>query len=100
MISFQLTPEQEELRARIRELAARELAPTAAARDEREEFPRSVFDAQAGAGLGGLPIPAEYGGGGRPFFDYILALEEIGKVDSSQVLVLASHLAPASCILA
>jgi acyl-CoA dehydrogenase len=98
-MDFQLTPEQDDLRARIRAFAEAELAPTVAARDEAQTFDRPIWEAQARAGLAGLAVPAEYGGAGHSFFDYILALEEVGKVESAQVLVLASHAAPITCIL-
>ena len=90
---FHFTPEQEELRARVRASAEAELAPTVKDRDERQVCERAVWDALARAGLAGLAVPPEYGGEGRSFFDYILALEEVGKVESAQVLILASHAA-------
>jgi alkylation response protein AidB-like acyl-CoA dehydrogenase len=86
-MDFTLTPEQEDLRTRVRAFAEAELAPTIKERDERQVCERAVWDAEARAGLAGLAVPPEYGGGGHSFFDYILALEEIGKVESAQVLV-------------
>jgi butyryl-CoA dehydrogenase len=58
-----------------------------------------VFDKCVEVGLAGLPFPEDYCGGGGSMLDYIIALEEIGRVESAQVLVLASHLAPMTCIL-
>jgi alkylation response protein AidB-like acyl-CoA dehydrogenase len=98
-MDFNLTPQQIELRTRIRQFAEKELQPTVAERDDAGRFDRWVFDKCVEAGLAGLPFPVEYCGGGRTLLDYIIALEEIGRVESAQVLVLASHLAPMTCIL-
>lgn len=98
-MDFNLTPRQIELRNRIRTFAERELGPTVAERDEAGVFDRWVFDKCVEAGLAGLPFPEEYCGAGGSLLDYIIALEEIGRVESAQVLVLASHLAPMTCIL-
>jgi butyryl-CoA dehydrogenase len=98
-MDLNLTHRQIELRNRIRTFAEKKLGPTVAARDEAGTFDRWVFDACVEAGLAGLPFPEEYGGGGGSLLDYIIALEEIGRVESAQVLVLASHLSPMTCIL-
>jgi acyl-CoA dehydrogenase len=98
-MDFKLSPQQIELRSRIRQFAEKELQTTVAERDDAGRFDRWVFDKCVEAGLAGLPFPVEYCGGGRTLLDYIIALEEIGRVESAQVLVLASHLAPMTCIL-
>lgn len=97
-MDFNLSPQQIELRNRIRTFAERELAPTVSQRDEAGTFDRWVFDKCAEAGLAGLLFPEAYCGGGGRLLDYIIALEEIGRVESAQVLVLASHIAPMTCI--
>ncbi|MDQ3707643.1 MAG: acyl-CoA dehydrogenase family protein [Chloroflexota bacterium] len=98
-MDFNLTPKQIELRNRIRNFAERELAPTVSERDEAGRFDRWVFDKCVEAGLAGLPFPESYCGAGGSILDYIIALEEIGRVESAQVLVLASHVAPMTCLL-
>ena len=98
-MDFNLNPRQKELRNRVRAFAERELSPTVSQRDEAGTFDRWVFDKCVEAGLAGLPFPEAYCGGGGSLVDYIIALEEIGRVESAQVLVLASHLAPMTCIL-
>jgi acyl-CoA dehydrogenase len=95
---FTLTPQQQKLRDRVRAWAEAELAPTVKDRDERQVCERAVWDAAARAGLAGLAVPPEYGGEGRSFFDYILALEAVGQVESAQVLILASHAAMITCV--
>jgi butyryl-CoA dehydrogenase len=98
-MDLNLTPHQIELKNRIRAFAERELQPTVAERDDAGTFDRWVFDKCVEAGLAGLPFPTEYCGGGGSLLDYIIALEEIGRVESAQVLVLASHVAPMTCII-
>jgi butyryl-CoA dehydrogenase len=98
-MDFNLSPDQMDLRNRIRAFAERELAPTVSERDDAGTFDRWVFDKCVEAGLAGLPFPKDYRGGGGSLLDYIVALEEIGRVESAQVLVLASHLAPMTCIM-
>ncbi|MEO8285604.1 MAG: acyl-CoA dehydrogenase family protein [Chloroflexota bacterium] len=98
-MDFNLTPAQIELRNRVRLFAERELAPTVSERDEAGQFDRWVFDKCVEAGLAGLPFPKKYCGGGGSLLDYVIALEEIGRVESAQVLVLASHVAPMTCII-
>jgi butyryl-CoA dehydrogenase len=97
-MDLNLTHQQIELRNRIRKFAETELGPTVSERDAAGTFDRWVFDMCVEAGLAGLPFPTEHGGGGGSLLDYIIALEEIGRVESAQVLVLASHLAPMTCI--
>jgi butyryl-CoA dehydrogenase len=98
-MDFNLNSHQVDLRNRIRAFAERELAPSVSERDDAGTFDRWVFDKCVEAGLAGLPFPREYCGGGGSLLDYIIALEEIGRVESAQVLVLASHLAPMTCIM-
>lgn len=98
-MDFNLNTHQIELRNRIRAFAERELQPTVAARDDAGTFDRWVFDKCVEAGLAGLPFPEAYCGGGGNMLDFIVALEEIGRVESAQVLVLASHIAPMTCLL-
>jgi alkylation response protein AidB-like acyl-CoA dehydrogenase len=60
-----------------RELAAEQVAPHAAAMEERGEFPREVFRTLGKAGLLGLPYPEAHGGGGQPHEVYLQVVEEL-----------------------
>jgi alkylation response protein AidB-like acyl-CoA dehydrogenase len=78
-----LTEDQETFRKTVEDFARQVVAPVAAAHDESGEFPYAVI-AQAGQlGLFGLPFPEEYGGMGGDYLALCLALEELGRVDSS-----------------
>ena len=74
---FELTPEQQELRAGARELARSFSDDYWAERDEKGEFPWEFYEAFAKNGWLGIAIPEQYGGGGLGIFEASLLLEEI-----------------------
>jgi len=78
-MSFPLTPEQEALRARARELADTVFAERAARWDATEEYPWDNVKDLATAGFMGMTIPAAHGGGERPLLDVVLVIEEIAR---------------------
>jgi alkylation response protein AidB-like acyl-CoA dehydrogenase len=73
------------------EFAHSEIKPGAAERDEKEEFTLDLFYKMAGQGLTGLPWPKEYGGAGGDYLTYIIAVEELSKVDASAGITLSTH---------
>lgn len=82
-LCFDLSPEQEAIRATCREFADREVAPAAAVHDRREEFPYQVVAKMGELGLFGLPYPESVGGAGADFVSYLLALEEVSRADAA-----------------
>ncbi|HVM19905.1 MAG TPA: acyl-CoA dehydrogenase family protein [Egibacteraceae bacterium] len=82
-LSFELTPEQEELKRVVRQFAQDKIAPRAEEMNARKEFPTDLVQEMGALGLFGLPFPEEYGGSGGTFLDLCLAIEEIGRVDQS-----------------
>ncbi|HUX46243.1 MAG TPA: acyl-CoA dehydrogenase [Terracidiphilus sp.] len=88
---FVLTEEQELLRREIQEFAAREVAPHVMAWDEASEFPLATVKKLGEMGLLGVIVPAEYGGAGLTYVDYVLAIEELSAVDGSLGLTMAAH---------
>jgi alkylation response protein AidB-like acyl-CoA dehydrogenase len=90
-MDFQLSEEQRRLKALVRDLAEKEFAPKAAAWDEAGEVDLGEVAARLrDVGLLGMTIPEEYGGSGRPFLDFILALEELARVAYPPAFVLLS----------
>ena len=97
-MDFELTNEQKTLRQTVREFAVAELQPGAARRDKTGEFPWGEVKKLQQLGLFGLILPGEYGGGGRDFVSYVLAIEELAKVDASVTITLLAHTLCASHI--
>ncbi|AIF52715.1 acyl-CoA dehydrogenase [Pelosinus sp. UFO1] len=95
-MNFVLTQEQEDIRKMVRAFAEKSVAPTAAERDEKEYFPRDIFDQMGELGILGLPYPEEYGGAGSDFLSYSIAVEEISRVCASTGIGLSVHVSLAS----
>lgn len=82
-MDFQLDPRDLEIRDRAREFARTELLPHARRCDEEGVFDRSRVPLLGEAGLIGGPLPHGCGGGSWSMVQWVLALEELGAVDSS-----------------
>jgi alkylation response protein AidB-like acyl-CoA dehydrogenase len=90
-MNFALPEEQELLRRTVRDFAAREIAPGAAARDEAARFPSELIPKIAGLGLFGINIPQDYGGAGFDALSGAIVIEEIARADAAVALMIASH---------
>src|SRR5277367_638431 len=88
MVSFQLTPEQQDLRDSVAQFARDVVAPVIGGYYERGAFPYAIVATMGKMGLFGLPFPEEYGGMGGDYFALCLALEELARVDSSVAITL------------
>jgi alkylation response protein AidB-like acyl-CoA dehydrogenase len=88
MIDFRLGEEYEALRKTVHDFAQNEVAPVIGGFYEREEFPYDLVAQMGRMGLFGLPFPEEFGGMGGDYFALCLALEELGRVDSSIAVTL------------
>ncbi len=84
-----LTDAQKHFRREIEQFAAEHVAPEAAAIDESGEFPRTLVKAAAHAGLMGVTIPKEWGGAGRDYVSYAVALEAIAKASAVLAVIAA-----------
>ena len=90
-MDFDLTPEQQEVRALARDFAEREVAPVIARYDEAHEFPHEILKRLAGTGLLGALVPEEYGGAALDYVSYALAVEELNRVDASVGITMWAH---------
>jgi short-chain 2-methylacyl-CoA dehydrogenase len=88
MLDYRLDEEHEELRKTVGEFARDVVAPVIGDLYERGEFPYDIVARMGQMGLFGLPVPEEYGGMGGDYFAVCLALEELGRVDSSVAITL------------
>lgn len=85
------TEEQQQLRKEIRDFAAREIAPNVMRWDEASEFPVELVKQLGQMGLMGIIFPQEYGGSGLGYVEYMIAIEELSRVDGSIGIIVASH---------
>jgi alkylation response protein AidB-like acyl-CoA dehydrogenase len=91
LVAFGLTEEQEQLRREVRAFAEREVAPHVSEWDEKSEFPHKVVKKLGEMGLMGVIFPEELGGAGMGYVEYVLAVEELSRVDGSVGIIVASH---------
>ena len=78
-----LTDEQQSFRALARDFLDREAVPHRVEWDRRESVDLAILPKMADVGFFGLTIPEEYGGLGGDYVTYVLAMEELGRADSS-----------------
>jgi len=97
---FALNEEERSVRDTAREFAQRELAPTAAQRDEEERYDRGLFTRMGELGLTAIPYPEELGGAGLSYFAWALACEEIAVADMGMAVSLSVHVLSQLCIYA
>src|SRR5437867_10347841 len=86
---LELTPEQRAFKASAEKFARDVVAQRAAFIDKSGEFPSDVIRAAADAGLCGITIPKIWGGGGRDYVSYALAIEAIAKASATVAVSLA-----------
>jgi alkylation response protein AidB-like acyl-CoA dehydrogenase len=82
-MNFDLTPDQENLQARVREFAQGEVAPIAEKLDRDGEFPTALFKKLGDLGVMSIPFEEKYGGMGLGVFEAVLAIEEVARADQS-----------------
>src|SRR5436190_14079823 len=90
-MNFDLTDEQTNIQRLARDFAQQEVKPVAEELDRTKSFPYEIVAKLAELGLMGMPFPEEYEGAGADNLSYALALEELGRVDSSVAITVASH---------
>ncbi|MEW2499069.1 acyl-CoA dehydrogenase family protein [Amycolatopsis sp. NPDC047767] len=84
---YQLAEEHEELRAAVRALAEKEIAPYAADVDENERFPTEALEALNKSGFNAVHIGEEYDGQGADAVGACIVIEEVARVDASASLI-------------
>ena len=90
-MNFDLTEEQIMIRETVRDFAEREIKPVAKELDEKAEFSYDLTKKMGELGLFGMYLPEKYGGQGLDILSYIIAVEEIARIDGSQAATLAAH---------
>jgi len=88
-MDFQLTEEQEMVRRMAADFARTELLSGVIERDEKEQFPWEQIRKMAGLGLMGMMVSPDYGGSGMDTVSYVLAIDEISRIDASAAVCMS-----------
>ncbi len=88
-MDFKLSEEQILIRDSARDFAERELLPGVIERDEKQGFPPELIKKMAELGFLGMMVDPKYGGGGLDMLSYVLAVEEISKIDASASVIMS-----------
>lgn len=83
--------EQNLLKETIRKFAEEEIKPFVTELDDKEEFSYEISAKMAELGLFGAYLPEKYGGSALDYVSYIIAVEELARIDSSQAATIAAH---------
>ena len=90
-MNFDITEEQQFIRESVRDFAEREIKPIAKELDDKQEFSYELTKKMGEIGLFGMIVSEEYGGQGLDYLSYIIAVEELARVDASQAATIAAH---------
>ena len=82
-MQFQLSEEHLMIQKAARDFAINECLPGVIERDELQKFPKEQIEKLADLGFMGMMVKPEYGGSGMDTISYVLAMEEISKIDAS-----------------
>lgn len=88
-MDFQLSEEHIAVRDAARDFAQNVLKPGVIERDEKQQFPTEEIKQLGELGFMGMMVDPKYGGGGMDTISYVLAMEEISKVDASTSVVMS-----------
>jgi len=90
MPNYDLTETQQEMRRSVREFAEEVIKPQAIELDEKEEFSIEIARRMGELGLLGVTVAEEYGGAGLDYLCYVIAVEELARVDGSHAATIAA----------
>ena len=88
-MDFSLNSDQESFVARARTFARERVQPAAAHIDEAGEYPRALVAEAATLGLMGVNIPVQFGGAGRDYVTYALAMEAVSHASATLAVILS-----------
>lgn len=90
-MEFTYSREQQMVKKMLKEFAETEIAPISEEIDEKAEYPYETVARLGELGVMGMPFPQEYGGAGTDYLTYIMAVEELSKVDASHGVIVQTH---------
>ena len=83
--------EHDLIRRTVRDFAEKEIRPLARELDDKQQFSVELTQKMGEIGLFGMVVPTKYGGHGFDTLSYIIAVEELARIDSSQAATVAAH---------
>lgn len=90
-MNFEFTAEQQDLRNTVRDFAENEIAPHVMEWDEASCFPMQTIKELGRLGMLGMIFPPELNGAGMGYIEYVIAIEELSRVDGSVGIIVAAH---------
>jgi alkylation response protein AidB-like acyl-CoA dehydrogenase len=90
-LNYDLPEEAEMMRDTVRRFAEEVIKPKARELDEKQEFSPEITKQMGELGLFGFCVPEEYGGNGIGYVPYMVAVEELARIDGSQAITVAAH---------
>jgi butyryl-CoA dehydrogenase len=90
-MEFSYSREQQMVKKMVKTFAETEIEPIAAEIDEKAIYPFETVAKLGELGLMGMPFPQELGGAGTDYLTYIMAIEEVSKVDASHGVIIQTH---------
>lgn len=90
-LDFIFSDEQQDLRKTVREFAEKEIAPHVMEWDEASKFPLETIKELGRLGLMGTIFPTDCSGAGMGYIEYVIAIEELSRVDGSVGIIVAAH---------
>ena len=89
-MDFELSDEQKTIRDTVRKFAESKIKPLAHELDEKEEFSEDLTRQMGELGIFGIIVPEAYGGQGLDYLSYVIAVEELARVDGSHAATVAA----------
>src|SRR5690606_1425098 len=90
-MNFELNENQIMIAGMVRDFGEKHIRPKMMEWDESQEFPVEVFKKLGELGLMGVLVPAEYGGSGFGYLEYVTAISELSKICGSIGLSMSAH---------
>jgi alkylation response protein AidB-like acyl-CoA dehydrogenase len=95
-MDFELSAEQQQIRATVADFAEREIKPFSSAWDRDATFPRDVIEKIGALGFLGVAFPERYGGGGADTLSQAIVVEGLARYDAGLALACAAHMSLSS----
>ncbi|MFI5350753.1 MAG: acyl-CoA dehydrogenase family protein, partial [Elusimicrobiota bacterium] len=89
-MDFNLSEAQQDIRDTVRKFAETRIKPKAHELDEKEEFSVELTKEMGALGIFGIIVPEEFGGQGLDYLSYVIAVEELARVDGSHAATVAA----------